>query len=163
MGIRYSDWKKVRADNLIEIGDGKKALFIILDKKPQPRVAIPCHPVVIEILDRYDGVLPVLSNQKTNDYLKEIGEAVGMTGVERKTMRKGRVIETKHSKFELLTCHVARNCFESNARKANIPQRDIDLFTGHTSKEVSDIYDRRKLETVASDYRTHPFFTTWED
>lgn len=163
LGLRYGDWEKVRNENLINIGDGKKALSIILDKKPQPRVIIPCHPVVIEILNKYKGVLPVLSNQKMNGHLKEIGEAAGLTGSESKTIRKGRVIETKHSKFELLTCHVARNCFESSARRAGIPQRDIDLFTGHTSKEVSDIYDRRKLETVASDYSDHQFFTTWED
>ena len=163
LGLRFGDWKKVRTDNLIDIGEGKKAIFIILDKKPQPRIAVPCHPVVIEILNKYNGVLPVLSNQKTNDHLKEIGKAVGMIGEERKTMRKGRIVETKHSKFELLTCHVSRNCFESNARHANIPQRDIDLFTGHTSKEVSDIYDRRKLETIAANYRDHRFFTTWED
>lgn len=163
LGLRYGDWHKVCNSNLIDLGNGKKALSIILDKHPQPRVVVPCHPVVIEILNKYNGVLPVLSNQKMNSHLKEIGEAAGLTGSESKTIRKGRVIETKHSKFELLTCHVARNCFESSARRAGIPQRDIDLFTGHTSKEVSDIYDRRKLETVASDYRTHPFFTTWED
>lgn len=163
LGLRYGDWEKVRKENLIDIGAGKKALSIILDKEPQPRVVVPCHPVVIEILDKYNGVLPVLSNQKMNSHLKEIGEASGLTGSESKTIRKGRVIETKHSKFELLTCHVARNCFESSARRAGILQRDIDLFTGHTAKEVSDIYDRRKLETVASDYCNHRFFTTWED
>lgn len=163
LGLRYGDWSKVCNSNLIDLANGKKALSIILDKHPQPRVVVPCHPVVVEVLNKYAGVLPVLSNQKMNSHLKEIGEAAGLTGSESKTIRKGRVIETKHSKFELLTCHVARNCFESNARRAGIPQRDIDLFTGHTSKEVSDIYDRRKLETVASDYCNHRFFTTWED
>lgn len=163
LGLRYGDWHKVCNSNLIDLANGKKALSIILDKHPQPRVVVPCHPVVVEILTKYAGVLPVLSNQKMNSHLKEIGEAAGLTGSESKTIRKGRVIETKHSKFELLTCHVARNCFESNARRAGIPQRDIDLFTGHTSKEISDIYDRRKLETVASDYCNHRFFTTWED
>lgn len=163
LGLRYGDWQKVKKQNLIRIGGDQKALSIILEKEPQPRIVVPCHPVVIEILDKYNGTLPVLANQKMNAHLKEIGQAVGMTGVERKTIRKGKLIETKHSKFELLTCHVARNSFESNARRALIPQRDIDLFTGHTSNEVSDIYDRRQLETIASDYKSHRFFTTWEE
>jgi hypothetical protein len=161
LGLRYGDWEKVHQKNLVNIGDGRKALSIILEKEPQPRIVVPCHPVVMAILEKYNGALPVLSNQKMNAHLKEVGQEVGMDSLERKTIRKGKVIESQHQKFELLTCHVARNCFESNARRAQIPQRDIDLFTGHTSKNVSDIYDRRQLETIASDYKFHPFFNEW--
>ncbi|MDX2072467.1 MAG: phage integrase SAM-like domain-containing protein [Haliscomenobacter sp.] len=163
LGLRYGDWHKVCNENLIDLGEGKKALSIVLDKKPQPRVVVPCHPAVMEILKKHNGVLPVISNQKTNQNLKEIGHAVGMIDQTSKTVRKGRVIETKHSKFELLTCHVSRNCFESEARRAQIPQRDIDLFTGHSSNAVSDIYDRRQLVTIAIDYRDHRFFNTWDE
>jgi hypothetical protein len=163
LGLRYGDWHKVCNENLIDLGDGKKALSIVLDKNPQPRIVVPCHPAVMEILKKYNGVLPVVSNQKTNQHLKEIGQAVGMTGQTSKTVRKGRIIETKHSKFELLTCHVSRNCFESEARRAQIPQRDIDLFTGHSTNAVSDIYDRRQLVTIANDYRDHRFFNTWDE
>lgn len=162
LGLRHSDWAKVNKGNIITLGGDVKVLDV-LSQKTEKRVVLPLHPAVMAILKKYNGALPVISNAKTNEYLKEVGQIAGMRDKVKKTIRRGRLEESNHSKFELLTTHVARNSFESNARSLDIPQRDIDKFTGHSSTEVSDIYDRRELETIAKKYSDHRFFTTWED
>lgn len=162
LGLRHSDWSKINKENIITLGGDVKVLYV-LTKKTEKRVVLPLHPVVLAILEKYNGALPVISNAKSNEYLKEVGQIAGMDSTVKKTIRRGRIEESNHSKFELLTTHVARNSFESNARGTDIPQRDIDKFTGHSSGEISDIYDRRELETIAKKYCGHRFFTTWED
>ncbi|HJS53674.1 MAG TPA: site-specific integrase, partial [Chitinophagaceae bacterium] len=81
-GLAYADVKKLRFSE-IRIGiDGKKWLFIQRKKSSTP-APVPLLPVALSILDKYkdhprcvnaDKVLPILCNQKMNEYLKEIAD-----------------------------------------------------------------------------------------
>ena len=52
----------------------------MLTQKTSQRVVIPLKPIVIEILNKYGGIIPKpLSNQKMNQYLKVIGKQAGIT------------------------------------------------------------------------------------
>jgi integrase len=69
-GLRYSDYSNIKPENI----DIKNNLLKIKTKRQDTTVAIPLHTVVNSILKKYNYVLPKsISNQKTNDYLKELG------------------------------------------------------------------------------------------
>jgi integrase len=78
-GLRYSDYSRLTPDNLIKLPNGKDAFRIIVFKTHQ-KVVIPLHPVVIEILEKYQYELPQGSvNQVMNQHLKEIALMAGLT------------------------------------------------------------------------------------
>ena len=86
-GLAYADVQKSKRSE-IRIGvDGEKWIFS-RRQKTDITSRIPLLPVAVDILNRYsdlpvcqadDRVLPVLSNQKMNAYLKEIADLCGIT------------------------------------------------------------------------------------
>lgn len=78
-GLAYADIAALRADNIKKMFDGR--LWIVTHRqKTKTNVNVPLLPMAEKILKKYEGqfqdgeILPVLSNQKMNAYLKEIGD-----------------------------------------------------------------------------------------
>lgn len=70
-GLRYSDFSILNEDHI------KNGMIEIETYKTGEKVVIPIHPMVKAIFEKYNNKLPrCFSNQKTNQYLKEIGEKV---------------------------------------------------------------------------------------
>lgn len=155
-GLRYSNWKDVNQDNIITI-DGHQ-LVDVQTVKGGPRVVFPIHPIVKEVIEKYNGYPPVISEQKLRQYLKEAGKQAGFTTMVNKSIiRNGKQVE-RVPRYTLITTHVARNSFNSNALDAGIPDRDIKKFMGHSTRDMTDIYDRRTPERIALKYVGHDFF-----
>jgi len=83
-GLAYIDVRNLTRDNIQTSFDGK--LWIITHRhKTQTPVNVPLLKIPQAILEKYEGtqpdgrLLPVLSNQKLNSYLKEIGDLCGIT------------------------------------------------------------------------------------
>jgi integrase len=101
-------------------------------------VVIPIHSSVEKILKKYNGVLPPsLSNQKTNDALKEVGKKLpSLQKTTSRTFTKGGVKETKtFQKWELLSSHTARRSFATNEYLAGMQTLTIMAITGHRSEK----------------------------
>jgi integrase len=132
-GLRYSDFSRLTADNV-------KGNFIeIKQQKTGASVAIPVHPIVAQILDKYDGELPEpISNQKTNDYLKEVCQRVpSLCAVVSKTGTKGGVKMTvSYQKWQIITSHTARRSFATNAYLQGVPTITIMAITGHKTEKA---------------------------
>ena len=142
-GLRHSDWTKVSMEN---IHDGK--LYIRTQKTDEP-VIIPVKPLVIEILNKYDNNLGVLSLQKTNEAIRFIGQVAF----------NNKVRSTNNNKWLQIRTHTARRSFATNAYLAGIPIRDIMEITGHRKTESFFKYIKvTKLET-AEKLKDHPFFS----
>lgn len=86
-GLAYSDVKKLSKDHILIGIDGEKWIKINRTKT-DTRSSIPLLPIPASIIDKYsqhpkckaDGkLLPVLTNQKMNGYLKEIADVCGIT------------------------------------------------------------------------------------
>ncbi|MBE0674459.1 MAG: site-specific integrase, partial [Bacteroidales bacterium] len=100
------------------------------------------------ILEKYkdvpspaDKALPVISNQKMNDYLKELGKFAGLTEPEQVVYYKGNErIEENYQKWQLLSTHAGRKTFISNALFLNIPAEVIMSWTGHKDHKVMENY-----------------------
>lgn len=135
-GVRFSDLKQINTEAIKT--DNQGAFIEITAQKTDNPVVIPVLPVVQRVIDKYHGDLPkVISNQKMNQYLKEVGKLAGLNSKESKTLTKGglKVTSTKE-KFEVLTTHTARRSFCTNNYLAGMPVISIMAISGHkTEKE----------------------------
>ena len=82
-GLAYVDVKELKASNICISFDGKPWIMTRRHKTDTP-VNVPLLKVPLAILKKYEGqlpkgqLLPVLSNQKLNSYLKEIADLCGI-------------------------------------------------------------------------------------
>lgn len=153
--LRYSDAFNLRKSNLydnhIEITTIKTADALRIDLNKYSRA----------ILDKYKDtefpdqkVLPVISNQRMNDYLRELGELCGLDQKITITYYRGnqRFDET-YKKYELLTTHAGRRTFICNALAMGIPAEVVMKWTGHSDykamKPYIDVADRIKSEAMS--------------
>jgi integrase len=155
-GLRFSDLSQLRKENIIKGGHMAKISTI----KTGEMVMIPLKGIVKTILNKYEGIVPeALSNQKMNEYLKEVGELAKLNESILITSTKGgkRSTET-FKKFELITTHTARRSFASNAYLSGVPTISIMKITGHRTEKSFLKYIKISQEDNANKLIAHPFF-----
>lgn len=94
-GLNYGDLKRLSRDNLYEKGE---ILFIRINHvKTKQEMSIPLDGIAIDILHKYkggDSLLPLISHQKLNVYLKELAEKCNII--------KTLTLMTAHTTFAIL-------------------------------------------------------------
>ncbi|PWN58996.1 integrase [Chryseobacterium viscerum] len=153
-GIRYSDAFNLKRsdvkDEYIEITTQKTAdsLIIELNKKSK------------EILEKYNEIpfpnnkaLPVISNQKMNEYIQELAKLAEIDEPIRLTYYKGnKRIDEVVPKYDLLGSHAGRRTFICTALSLGIPVNVIMKWTGHSDyksmKPYIDIADNIKANAM---------------
>ncbi|MEO6134749.1 MAG: phage integrase SAM-like domain-containing protein, partial [Ginsengibacter sp.] len=131
VGLRYSDYSTIKPENIISI-DGD--LFIkLITTKTKTLVIIPCSPVVLEIFEKYKDNTNSLprsySNQKFNEYVKEVCEKAGLVEI-------GRLSTAPEKKlFESISSHTARRSFATNLYLDGFPTIEIMKITAHTTEK----------------------------
>lgn len=141
-GLRHSD-----ANNL-KRSDVKDDCIEITTKKTGDSLTIELNDVSRRILDKYKDVvfpknkaLPVISNQKMNDYLVELCQLAGLNEEIRETTFQGnRRIDVVLPKYELIRTHAGRRSFICNALAAGIPVNVVMKWTGHSDYKVMKPY-----------------------
>ncbi len=156
-GLRYSDYSALTPEH---VRDG---FIYIKQAKTGKDVVIPVHPRVRVIMSKYGGELPEkISNQKTNEYLKEVGKMVpelevSITSSYTQAGQKKTIIS---SKWSLITTHTARRSFATNEYLAGTPAVTIMAITGHRTEKAFLRYiklssaDHAKLLKVHWENRT---------
>lgn len=131
-GLRYSDWNKITPANI------DNGFLELKQAKTGGAVVIPLHPTVEAIIQKYNGELPgVISNQKFNDYLKEVAQLAGLKEKVHKSITKGGVkVSTAHPKHKLVTTHTGRRSFATNLYQAGLPSLTIMQITGHKTEQA---------------------------
>ena len=136
--LRYSDLKQLKHDN-IQRKDNGDYYIDILTEKDEDRVHYKLASRAVEIYKKYqdyllddDAVFPVLSNQKYNDYLKDLGKAAELKGewIDYE-FRLDKKIEVRTAKDKLST-HTARRTFVVMAYNNGIPLDQIAMITSHS-------------------------------
>ena len=102
----------------------------------------------------HDKVLPVITNQKMNEYLKELAELAGINEPIRQTYYKGNGrIDEVTPKYALLGTHAGRRTFICNALALGIPPQVVMKWTGHSDykamKPYIDIADDIKANAMS--------------
>lgn len=155
-GVRIQDYNKLNRFHLVNDG----TMFKIRTEKTGTEVLIPLHAEAKRILLKYNGMPKVISNQKFNDYLKEICRIVGIDELVQITKTvAGKRQTTICQKHELVSSHTARRSFATNAYKAGIPTLAIMAITGHSTEKVFMKYVRVSKEEQAGLISSHGFFT----
>ena len=136
-GLTYIELKELTTDNLVKGMDGKDWIYTKREKTQQS-VKVPLLNPAKEIIKKYQDqrvketkeVFPVISNQKTNKYLKEVMESIGIR--------------------KKITFHSARHTFATVVTLSNgVPIETVSKLLGHTKLSTTQIY-ARVLETKLS-------------
>lgn len=131
-GMRVGNYMNIDPD--IQI-DRKKGFIQAVVNKNGPRVMIPIHWMVDEILARRGGKLPQpLSEQNFNKKVKDIAAAAGIKDQVVWSITRGGIRETVTSlKCDLVSSHTPRRSFATNLYLRGEPVRTIMDITGHST------------------------------
>lgn len=139
-GLACSDIQKLERSQIARGIDGEQWIFSQRRKRMSNQSHIPPLPKALRMIDRYKEhplcearglVLPVPSNQKMNDYLKEIAVICGIDKV--------------------LNSHVARHTFATTITLQNgVPIESVSKMLGHTNIRTTQIY-AKILDTKVSE------------
>ena len=141
-GLAYIDVKNLTTSH-ISIGiDGEKWIFTHR-QKTESASKIPILPVTQMIIDKYanhpqagnqDKLLPILSNQKMNAYLKEIA---GVCNINKE-----------------LTFHIARHTFATTVTLTNgVPIESVSKMLGHKNLRTTQHYAKVLDKKVSEDMK----------
>jgi len=161
-GQRYSDIMAIRKEDIKTNENGEKTwdLFTI---KTGDNIKVPIVEYADYILKKYENgtiPLPLISMQKQNDYLKELGKLISLETEEQKKLdgfdTKTKVVEfhdgvRKESYvpfYDVLTTHVARKTYITNSLMIGVPERVVKEVSGHKSEK-----DFRRYVNLASTYK----------
>lgn len=155
-GLRFSDLEKLNEDNFITNNTQIK----IKSEKVGDTVIIPVSKYVREIFNKYGGKVPKpLSNQKMNEYLKEIAKAAELTeSVLLSKTKGGNKTQESVPKYQLVSTHTARRSFATNLFLADVPSITIMKITGHKTEKAFMKYIRLTQQQNANKLINHPFF-----
>ncbi|MDP3445004.1 MAG: site-specific integrase, partial [Ignavibacteria bacterium] len=140
-GLAFIDVKSLCKKDLIEI-DGQ---WWIKKKRSKTKnwFQVPLLEPAVRILEKYEDniicltsgkLLPVLSNQKMNAYLKEIADLAGIN---------------KH-----LSTHTARHTFATTVTLSNqVSMKVVSKMLGHSSLKMTEKYARVVDELIEKDMR----------
>ena len=150
-GLRFSDFTRIRPEYI------QNDILTIVQQKTGGRVAIPLHPVVKSILEKYKGNLPeCVSNQKFNEALKDLGKYADLNERVFKSITKGGHKETTvYKKWELISSHTARRSFATNLYKSGFPSISIMQITGHKTEKAFMKYIKVTTEEHAKLLQLH--------
>lgn len=148
-GLRFSDLSQVSSEYV------KDDYLSINITKTKELLKIPLNDYAKEILSKYKKLYlnsfpPVITNQKTNMYLKQIAKDAKLNDLIQVVKYNGsRKIEEVCPKHELICTHTARRTFVTLALEKGIRPEVVMSITGHkdyrTFKKYIKITDKVKL------------------
>lgn len=150
--LRYSDMENLKWTNIYD------EYIEITSIKTNDPLKIELNDYSKEILNKYEKcnekVFPAISNQKMNDYLKELCSLCGLDSPVTITYYKGseRIDETI-PKYQLITTHAGRRTFICNALMLGISPNIVMKWTGHSDynamKPYIEIADKAKKKAMS--------------
>ena len=154
-GLRYSDVFNLRRSDIkgdhIEVTTVKTSDSLIIELNDHSKAILEKYK---DVEFENDKALPVITNQKMNDYLKELAELAEINEPVRQTYYKGNErIDEVTPKYALLGTHAGRRTFICNALALGIPPQVVMKWTGHSDykamKPYIDIADDIKASAMS--------------
>lgn len=134
-GLAYIDVANLTEDNIVEL-DGRQW---IMTKRQKTKIAtnIVLLDIPKMIIEKYASVrkngklLPILSNQKINSYLKEIADICKIN--------------------KNLTYHLARHTFATMSLSKGVPIESVSKMLGHSNIKTTQVYARITNKKIEAD------------
>ena len=141
-GMRFGNYSRISKQDIQ--GDFIRVVDL---KSKSKKLSIPLNSISKAILEKYNYILPNISNQKMNEFIKEVFKEMKFTEDIKKTMKYGDELVDKKSEFwERISSHTARRSFITIMKNNKVPDKVIMSYTGHTSLEVFNNYYRPSEE-----------------
>lgn len=150
--LRYCDIKQLKKHQVFLANDGSYIINLLTEKDNdniQFKLADRAREIFLKYSNKrydYNAMFPVLSNQKYNEHLKELGKLAGLHGewidYEFKLQEK---IEVRIPK-EDLSSHTARRTFVVTAYNEGVPLDLIMLITSHSDVKAMRPYLKGNLK-----------------
>jgi site-specific recombinase XerD len=151
-GQRFSDVAALHfADIKIEHG---QAFWYLRTRKTKDALKVPLNMFAMQIVEKYrvSGSLPIISAQKTNQYVKEACKLAGITEPVLRVMYKGSErIEKRMSKYEAIATHTARRTFVTVSLQQGMRPETLMKITGHANFKTLQKYIRLTDNVVAQE------------
>ena len=142
-GISYVDIMNLTSNHMVLGIDGGNWIMT-KRQKTNSTIKVPLLPQALDIITKYkdhpmtavtESLLPVLSNEKLNCYLKEVANFVGI--------------------HKNLTFHMARHTFATTVTLSNgVPIETVSKLLGHSKIATTQIYARVLEHKVSNDMNT---------
>ena len=125
--LSYSDLKDFQYSRITQVKGTK--VYIGKRKKTHKDFTIPLLQPALEILNRYNGSLPVISNVKYNEYLKVVAQSAGID--------------------KPVSSHWARHTGATLLLNEGVPMQVVSKICGHSSTRITEqVYAKLLDETV---------------
>lgn len=143
-GLRFSDYKRISR------GHVSNGFITVRETKDKTKTQkIPLSKTATEILEKYDYNLPVISDQKFRDYIKEVAFMAGINEPSIKVKHIGNQTEEILTyKHERVSTHTARRTFITIMKNMNVSDKIIMKITGHKSLNSFNMYYKPSTEDV---------------
>ena len=125
--LSYSDLKEFDSKMIQEVKGVN--VYVGIRKKTNTTFTIPLLSPAVNILHKYDGILPVISNVKYNQYLKVVAQASGID--------------------KPVSTHWARHTGATLLLNEGVPMQVVSKICGHSSAKITEqVYANLLDETV---------------
>ena len=133
-GLAFKEMSNLKPEHIVKGFDGNKWIKMNREKTSKP-LMIPLLPKALDMINKYQNeeiLLPVISNQRFNSYLKEIADIVGLK--------------------KNLTHHIARKTFASTVLLFNdVPMEIVSELLGHSKISTTQDYYAKIVNTKLSE------------
>ena len=139
-GLAYIDTMNLTTENIVKGIDGNDWL-VTSRQKTDTDVRIPLLPQAEALIKKYQNhpkaanygtLFPVISNQKTNAYLKEIADLCNIN--------------------KAITFHIARHTFATTVTLSNgVPIESVSKMLGHTTIRSTQVYAKVVEQKLSED------------
>jgi integrase len=135
-GLRWEDLRRVRKVHMKEYDEGTILSKVTYKSRntTHEKFSVPLSKTAMQIFQRYDYDLELISHQKANQYIKEAMMKSGQFDDEMEKMDKdGRYLK----RWQYFSFHDGRRSFITNLINSAIPVNEIMKYTGH--KKISTL------------------------
>jgi integrase len=148
-GLRFSDLVSIRAEHV------RGQVLRMTTQKTRETVTVPLRAEALVIVEHMlSGHVRAITNQKLNDYLKELGQLAGIDApVEVIRFRGGVRESTTVAKWERLGCHTGRRTFVTLSLERGLRPETIMKVTGHRGWKSFQRYVNVTSDTVEREFR----------
>lgn len=154
LGLRVSDVKLLNKDVNFTTDS-----VVIANEKTDTKVVVPTNERIREIMKKWNGLPPAMTEQEINRYIKKVCEIIGLNDVVLYFLTKGGERKDYYlKKYEMVSCHTMRRFFITELLRLGFTDNQVMQLAGIKKHATLLRYKKTKPEETATIVKGHAFF-----